>query len=291
MLLKRVGADINILKDPLALLFAMGWHRRLFGGKLVKIISHDHDCRKLKYNIPYILYWLGARFLDFTVFQSDCQKSNCWKNLRLRGQVIKNMVDNNTITKKNNKKRDISALWIGSALERKRPHLLLDIAERLPDVLFTMIIAPGLNYNFNRSIKERALSIRNVNYLGFVEHSKIQEYYDRAKILVNTSGAEGFPNIYLEAWKSGVPVVSFEIDPDQVIVKNELGRVSIDLESYTKNIRDLLNNNALRKKLGENGKKYIQKKHGTESIVSQYVALFKNLMMENYKNTSKCLYN
>jgi len=279
-ILNRVGADIYILKDPLALLFTMSWHRRLSGGKLVKIISHDHDCQKLVYNVPYILYWLGTRRIDYTIFQSEYQKRMCWVNLGLRGQVIKNIVNDNTTAALPNESRDITALWVGSALERKRPHLFLDVAKRLPEVHFTMIIAPGLSADFNRSVKERARSIRNVTYLGFVEHSKIRKYYDRAKLLVNTSEAEGFPNIFLEAWRSGVPVVSLEIDPDQVIVNNELGRVSGDVETYMKDIRELLNKEGLRRRLGNNGIQYVKKNHGKETIVRQFMALFENLLTD-----------
>jgi len=41
--------------------------------------------------------------------------------------------------------------------------------------------------------------------------------------VINTSNFEGFPNIFLEAWATGVPVISLNVDPGNVIKKRRLG--------------------------------------------------------------------
>ena len=50
----------------------------------------------------------------------------------------------------------------------------------------------------------------------------VSAFYSRARVLVNTSDVEGFPNTYLQAWASGTPVVAF-FDPDGVIAREGLG--------------------------------------------------------------------
>lgn len=44
-----------------------------------------------------------------------------------------------------------------------------------------------------------------------------------AKALINTSYYEGFPNIYLEAWGTGVPVISLTVNPGDIFNKYKLG--------------------------------------------------------------------
>ena len=62
-----------------------------------------------------------------------------------------------------------------------------------------------------------------IDAVGTEAHgTSIDALYDRAKVLVNTSDVEGFPNSYLQAWIRGVPVVTL-IDPDGVIEREGLG--------------------------------------------------------------------
>lgn len=118
--------------------------------------------------------------------------------------------------------RDISALWVGNLRPVKRPDVLLDVAEKLPDVRFHMVggalpMAPQLF----ETIRSRALR-QGVTFHGAVAYREASALYGRARVFVNTSDVEGFPNTYVQAWASGTPVVAF-FDPDGVIAREGLG--------------------------------------------------------------------
>ena len=63
----------------------------------------------------------------------------------------------------------------------------------------------------------------NVILKGRLGHSETLALIAGAKALINTSNFEGFPNIFLEAWASGVPVISLKVNPGNVINNYGLG--------------------------------------------------------------------
>jgi glycosyltransferase involved in cell wall biosynthesis len=98
------------------------------------------------------------------------------------------------------------ALWVGRAEGvHKRPLLLLDVARKCPEVDFLMIL--------NRRDDALEAQVRrdapaNVHIVERVPFSVMPAIMRRAAVLVNTSLLEGFPNTYLQAAASGVPVAS-----------------------------------------------------------------------------------
>jgi len=105
-------------------------------------------------------------------------------------------------------------LWVGRLAEdQKRPHLFLDLAERLPSESFRLAGPAEGNGEYARAVVDRAESLSNVEYLGLVPPEEIHDEYRRARALVSTSAYEGFPNTFLEAWRQGTPVVSLSVDP------------------------------------------------------------------------------
>ena len=65
------------------------------------------------------------------------------------------------------------------------------------------------------------------------------------KLLVNTSSQEGFPNTFIQALMRGVPIISLNVDPGNIITKNSLGIVNDDLTEVTNNIDELMKNDTL----------------------------------------------
>lgn len=64
----------------------------------------------------------------------------------------------------------------------------------------------------------------NVELKGRLPHADTINYIASAKALVSTSNFEGFPNIFLEAWACGVPVISLHVNPGDVINEFGLGK-------------------------------------------------------------------
>ena len=56
--------------------------------------------------------------------------------------------------------------------------------------------------------------------LGPQPYGETMELIGRAVAVVNTSTFEGMPNVFLESWMRGVPVLSLQVDPDGIISHN-----------------------------------------------------------------------
>lgn len=75
----------------------------------------------------------------------------------------------------------------------------------------------------SKKVYEELRKFENVILTGRLNHSDTISHIANAKALINTSNFEGFPNIFLEAWATGVPVISLKINPDNIINHYKLG--------------------------------------------------------------------
>lgn len=112
-------------------------------------------------------------------------------------------------------------LWIGRADDfNKRPALFLELARNCPDLQFVMIASRSDDAVF------RALEQACPPNLRILEHVPAHDIWDwlrRARVLVNTSKFEGFPNTFLQSAVMGVPIVSLEVDPDGMLARHGCG--------------------------------------------------------------------
>jgi glycosyltransferase involved in cell wall biosynthesis len=119
--------------------------------------------------------------------------------------------------------REVDVLWVNNLRPFKRPDRLLTLARALPHLRFEMIGGTQSGHEaMYAQIQAEAQSLPNLRFLGPVPYHEVNGHYERARVFVNTSDSEGFPNSYLQAWRRGTPSVAF-FDPDAVIARHGLG--------------------------------------------------------------------
>ncbi len=100
-------------------------------------------------------------------------------------------------------------LWVGRAESvHKRPQVCLEVARQCPDVAFLMILNPR-DAGVEAEIRRRAPA--NVRIVERIPVPQMPAVFRRAALLLNTSRLEGFPNVFLQAALSGVPIASLEV--------------------------------------------------------------------------------
>ena len=126
--------------------------------------------------------------------------------------------------------------------------------------------------------RQRLAQVPNLRWLTNVPFEDTQALFAQAKVFVNTSRAEGFPNTFLQAAAGGTPVVSWSVNPEGILDRYQFGICANgDHEKFVQAVSRLATDPVLASRLGENGRRYIGECHEQAAIIAQYTELFLSL--------------
>jgi len=118
-------------------------------------------------------------------------------------------------------------LWIGGLIDYKNPLACVRLAELVPEARFWMLGTPREGWDaLAAAVAVGAARLPNLELLAPRDRDSLLDLYPRAVAVVNTSAFEGFPNTFMEAWAAGAPVVSLNVDPDDVLATHRIGEVA-----------------------------------------------------------------
>ncbi|VVB62031.1 Glycosyl transferases group 1 [uncultured archaeon] len=220
-----------------------------------------------------ILLYVDIKLSSMIIVQNKFQKQLIENKFKKRNIIIKNPIYiPRDIFDNGEKKKGDYVLWVGSIRTIKQPELYLRIARMLPEYKFIMIGGKSdTEPDLYDPIREEAQALHNLEFLGFISYDKMQKYYEESLVLLNTSKAEGFPNTFLEAWVNNTPVISLNVDPDEVICNEKLGLHSKTFEQMIIDVNTFLRDDKLRDEMGANGRKYVEENHDIKKIADQFV--------------------
>lgn len=168
-------------------------------------------------------------------------------------------------------KRNRYVAWVAVLRQHKRPELLVEIASKSPDIRFVVCGGPstfGSAIGYSERIMEALKGLPNVEFLGQVAPVMAQHVIAEAALFLSTSNGEGFPNTFLQAWASGTPVVSVEIDPGSVIERAGLGAVPTTVEDARREIYAIMDSPTRRDAIALRAQEHIARHH-SEAVVVQ----------------------
>jgi len=252
-----------------------GWFCRATNRGFIFRVASDTDCDQEHGRIRFWrdrkLYNYGLRRAHLIAAQTDYQARKLQQNHGLASEVVNMMVESPGPAA--DVKKDIDVLWVANLRALKRPELALELARQLPRVKFTLAGGPmpgGQTYYDD--VMAAAARLPNVTMLGAVRYRDSGALFDRAKIFLNTSAIEGFPNTFLQAWIRGLPVVTF-FDPDGLVQRLPLGRVASSVDDMREAIRGLLEIDVDRQLLGRRAREFATREF-TSGVAARYLELF-----------------
>jgi glycosyltransferase involved in cell wall biosynthesis len=275
--LMAADADVYYQSPAGAFTGITAWFCRMTGRKFIFRVASDSDCEKQHGRIKLWrdrrLYDYGLRHADLVAAQTGIQVGMLRENHGLESSVV-NMLVEPPHRNGAPPAPDIDVLWLSNLRSLKRPELVLELARQLPHVNFTL--AGGAcpyawGYTYFDDVKAAAARLPNVAMPGGVRYTESGEWFDRAKVFLNTSTIEGFPNTFLQAWIRGIPVVSF-FDPDGLIRRMQLGQVAASIDDMRESIRGLLDVDVYRENIGRRARDFVSREF-TSAAASRYIEL------------------
>ena len=162
-------------------------------------------------------------------------------------------------------------VWIGRLVSYKQPLAYLDLAQSVGGARFRMVYLDIPETDEDRRMIEelhgRAGGIAGLELLGQLPREETLAQIERAVAVVSTSVAEGMPNVFLEAWSRGVPVLTLSYDPDGAVAAERLGIVADgSADAFAAGAETLWRDRKLRDELGANGRGYVRRTHSPEVV-------------------------
>lgn len=269
--LARADADIYYQRGAESETGLVGAWCRRNGRRFVFALAGHHV---LSADSPNALGWKESKLFrgglgkaDLVLVQTLEQQALLREMFDCDSQVLRSAcrIDGSSATE--SEKRS-GVLWVGRFDGVKRLEWCLDVAERARDVRFTIVGASGAQSPRAMELQRHAERLANVTMAGYVRPDLVRMYYESAGVLLCTSISEGFPNTFLEAWQVGTPVVS-TVDPDRMIVENELGRVASDPDGLAAAIGELRVGSEVWRGASAHCVEHVNRYHSLDLIASQ----------------------
>lgn len=181
-------------------------------------------------------------------------------NIQVIGNPIPEIENDSSISKE-----DI-VLSVGRLIDTKHHDKLIELFVKIGAPGWKLVIVGDDAIKQNNMVRLKDL-VNHLNANGKViltgSQSDVRTHYLKSKIFAFTSSSEGFPNVIGEAQAAGLPVVAFDCvaGPAEMIKDGENGFL-VPLFDYTlfeKRLSQLMYDNDLQKRLGENATRSIKK--------------------------------
>ena len=275
--LKLADADIYYQSCAGAITGYVARFCQRYNRKFIFRLAHDSDC------IPgeqLIKHWRDRKIYEFGLRNTNLIAAQGVKQVELLQQhyALKSIPVNMAVELPDQEaveqtRKDVDVLWVNNIRAFKRPELLLEIARQLPEYRFVMIGGEVRGYEqLYRDISRQSDELDNVEFLGAVPYSEVNDYFLRARLFLNTSDQEGFPNSFLQAWIRRTPVISF-FDPDELIAGENIGSAPAGIQEMVAVIHELLSDDSLRDAMAERAREFVLANYAPVAVSRRYESL------------------
>jgi glycosyltransferase involved in cell wall biosynthesis len=238
---------------------------------------------------PFLMQHVVTKRMDrvITVSASAAEETkNVFKVPTQKLRVIYNGIDTTIFRKLDGEvKQHGHLIMVGNSQDRKKGlvYLLeaLRLLQRKNDVKLT-IVDRGLPDNeYAPQLVNRYNLDGRVNFTGKVGLEELVEHYSRAEVAVVPSLYEGFGLPAAEAMACGLPVIATTAGALPEVVEDGKSGILVppqDAHALAKAIEQLLNDEQLRRVMGEEGRKRVQTHFTWEQAAKKTLEVYQEVL-------------
>lgn len=272
--MREVDADIYYQRSVGMLTGVVAAFCRRHGKRSIYAGASDSDFvpgrQTIRFRRDRWLFERGLAGVDAIVVQNQAQQRDCLAHYHRTSILIPSCYE---LPADACRGPGEYVLWVGTVCPEKRPELCLELARRLPQRRFVMVggIADddrsgGAYYG---GIRQAALMLPNVEFTGFLPLAEAERRFDRARVVLSTSPAEGMPNIFLQAWARGVPTLAF-IDVGARLNDKPVYRVLADADDAVAQIERLFVDSDYEARAAADSRAYFAATHASDEVLARY---------------------
>ena len=225
--LHSIDADVYLHAGAGAEVGAYALICRLLRRRFIYVVASSADLATATGGVrgPWrSLFSFGLRLADAVVCRTDEQMRQLKAMHGREGVLIRTGHPVPPSVPVPSARRKSAILWVGRMHPLKQPELFLALAERLPKERFVMVLMRDeAHEDLYRTIKARAAALLQMAFHEDVAWRDVGRFFEDAKLFVNTSTYEGFPNTFVQAAMQATPILSWAVDPDGVLMRHQIG--------------------------------------------------------------------
>ncbi|MHC4264998.1 MAG: glycosyltransferase family 4 protein [Planctomycetota bacterium] len=154
-----------------------------------------------------------------------------------------------------------------------------ELSRRYPKVVWLFVGDGNLSDKIKRQVWDLKLQNR-IKFTGLLPPSQIPLAIHSSDILVHCSLREGLARTLPQAMLCGKPAISFDVDGAKEVVNENTGRLiePQNVEQLTAACAELIENDELRQKLGQQGREFVKEKFAPDTMVDAIEKLYERLV-------------
>lgn len=278
--MRRADADVYVFRGNYAKAAVTYLFARLLGKRWVynlAIDSHAESGNESSLDPVQAVFRHVITSADRVIAQTPRQRRRLWESFGVDSTVVPNGYP--PLNVEHEPSSDEYLLYVGRIdRSQKRTHRFLELARELPDQSFVIVGPENNDSEYYRRIADEARSLDNVRFLGEVDPDEIHRYYERAIALVNVSSQEGFPNTFLEAWRTATPVIGLDVDPGRFLDVDSACYADGDFDELVDIAETLAESERTRESMGERAKQRFEEQYDVSVTAAKYADVLRRCL-------------
>ena len=222
-------------------------------------------------------YLHGIKNASKVLAQAEYQQKLLRENFGRESVIIKNC--HHVPAKLPQKDNPPIVLWLASLKRWKQAEIFIKLARRHKDLDCRFILAGRASgKEYFAEILKQMQGLSNIENVGGVTFEESNDLIGRASVFVNTSTYEGFPNTFIQAWMRGVPVVSLNVDPDDILSHESIGFKSGTFENLCRDVMTLIGDKDMRDTMGQRARLYAISNHSIEAVTDKFLSVIQSIL-------------